>query len=146
MRGDRAEVAEAVEERDAERGRVRGERAIGRVREVERRLRPVRRGDPLQHRAVLVAELRLQDRGQLLDRDAGVGEQLRMARGDPGAGQDRVLEAVGEREPGRVQQIRRAPDRRPRLDPRRDAGEADADLAARPLAVARDRARGSRSA
>ena len=62
-----------------------------------------------------------------------------MARSDPGAGQDRVLETVGEREPGRVQQVRRAPDRRPGLDPGRDSGETDADLTARPLAVARDR-------
>ena len=138
MCGDRAEVAEAVEDRRSERGRVRGELAIVRVAEIERRLRPVRLRERPQDGAVRLAQLGSQERSELGERDRSRMQPRLDGRGDSRMGQHGVLEAVGEREPARVQEIRGASDRRPRLHACRPARDADSHRAALPVAAVCD--------
>jgi hypothetical protein len=70
MSGDSAEVREAGEERGTERGRMRGERSIDGIGQVERRSPPVGLREARQDPAVFAAQVRPEGSRQLVQRHA----------------------------------------------------------------------------
>jgi hypothetical protein len=133
--GDGAEVAEAVEECRPKRGGRGRERAGARIVEVEGSLAPVGLGEPAED---VLVDARRQLRRELGERDRRRNALGRPGRRHAGAGDDRKLEAVREREPDGMQEVGGARDRRPRARAFGAGGDPDADRGVRRGALARD--------